>query len=291
MKKLMYFGNHWITATHAAFIKNVCKVFVQADRERLSTINVVDSAVSLIGFVSTTVTSVGMKDLEFVVPAIDDVTRAFALSAWLGEAITAKDEMLSALERIDVNKYCKIHNIEIPAYPVKDKTIDDDDDVIAGMSITERYRYLMLETRAAHIGEVIHPNKSLSNARKQVLSVEENPTKTSGSGRDMTITTRSISVDRAKLDELFFDLQNEHRKAQSALNQIKSDIKKKVDEHNLAVSRKYSDAMAVYNNEVTLLREKANEYVIEERKRVSALKIVIPNELKEFYDLIDSMGK
>lgn len=290
MKKLMYFGNNGITATHAAFIKNVCKEFVQADREKLSTINVVDSVVSLIGSVSATTTSVGVKDLEFVVPAIDDVTRAFALSAWLGEAITAKEEMLKEVERIDVRQYCKIHNIEMPVYTEKEETIDDDD-VIAAMSISERYKYLMLETRAAHIGEVIHPNKSLSNARKQVLSVEENPTKTSGSGRDMTITTRSISVDRKRLDELFFDLQNEHRKAQSALNQIKSDIKKKVDEHNLAVSRRYSDAMAVYTNEVNLLREKANEYVIEERKRISALKIVIPNELKEFYNLIDSMGK
>lgn len=286
----MYFGNNGITATHAAFIKNVCKEFVQADREKLSTINVVDSVVSLIGSVSATTTSVGVKDLEFVVPAIDDVTRAFALSAWLGEAITAKEEMLKEVERIDIRQYCKIHNIEMPVYAEKEETIDDDD-VIAAMSISERYNYLMLETRAAHIGEVIHPNKSLSNARKQVLSVEENPTKTSGSGRDMTITTRSISVDRKRLDELFFDLQNEHRKAQSALNQIKSDIKKKVDKHNLAVSRRYSNAMAVYTNEVNLLREKANEYVIEERKRISALKIVIPNELKEFYNLIDSMGK
>ena len=285
-----YFNKNGITATHAAFIKNVCKELVQSDKEKLSTINIVDSAVSLIGSSNATIVSVGVKNLNFVVPAVNDVIQAFALSAWLGEAIKAKQEILSKYDSMDIFHYCQIKDLEVPVQPVRKQLITEDM-VIAQMSASERFKYLMLETRAAHIGEVIHPGKALSSARKKADQVLENPTVTSGSGRDMTITKRSLSVDPTVIDELFFNLQNEHRKAQAELNQMKSDIKKKVDELNLEIIRKYDVDYTEWSNMMKKLNIDKDAYLIEQRKEASALKIAIPNELRDFYNLINSMGK
>lgn len=286
----MYFSKKGITSTHAAHIKNMCKEICQEDQIKLKNINVIDASISLIGSTSATVTSVGVKSLGFITKSIDDITQAYSLSAWLAEAIKAKDELLKSVDNIGLVQYCKEQGIECPRTPVTNMVIGEED-IIKKMSPTERCKYLMLETRAAHIGKLIHSSGDLSDARKKALNVSENPSVTQGSGRDMCITQRTVSVDIEELNKLYFDLQNEHRKAQAELNQIKSNIKKQVDDHNLADHKRYENEFVEYQAQCKVLKQQMEQSIILKKKEISDLKILIPSELQEFYNLVDSMGK
>lgn len=290
MHNSMYFGEPGILATHAKHIKNLCKEVIQQDVYKTDNVNIVNSSVKLIESESSTDLSLGDKDLNYIIESAKRMEVASSLSAWLGEAIKARDQMLYNLDVLSIDDYCKMFNKELPKHPYKTPKVDEDF-VIGTFNKSKRVNYLIHETNAATYGKMVHPNGAIAKMRLNALTILQNPAVVTGSGRDMIITNRALSVDIKVIEDLYFTLQQLHSDAQNKLNVIKADILKTVNLINCNNNNLYEKEKREYDkNYESLMSEKLN-YVIMEKEKINNLKIVIPEELQSFYNFISSISK
>jgi phage host-nuclease inhibitor protein Gam len=94
-----------------------------------------------------------------------------------------------------------------------------------------------------------------------------------------------------EVDAMFNALQMTQRSYEQQLNTIKYNIESEVNKRNANVQSEYNNALAAYRAEMKALREALHEYKIKERERIGRLKIVVPNELEEIYEYLNSLGK
>jgi Skp family chaperone for outer membrane proteins len=193
------------------------------------------------------------------------------------------------------------------------------DDVKASWSIGERQKFFQLEAEVANIGKLVHLKGAFNNARKELHRIG-NKTEVIGEGTpSLTVKTYRPSADVAEVDKVFLALQEEHRKLQSELNGMKHAIEVKVAEFNdkalaefrkqdALATQKYKEARAKWDAEyqkraeATAAKydaEKAdydawynevssqhNQWLITEGRRVSDLRILIPKNLVDIYNLV-----
>ena len=169
-------------------------------------------------------------------------------------------------------------------------------------AIKTRYSYLYLETKCVVIGGLIHENGAISKARKKLLSIISNPSEIKGEGRDTIITYYTPSVSVQDVDKLFFELQGLHRASQAELNSLKSQAKAWCDKSNLENLAEYKTALADYYAKKRALDKKREEteklYYSSKKEEslkalneINSLKIVIPDNLREIYEAINSLTK
>jgi hypothetical protein len=114
---------------------------------------------------------------------------------------------------------------------------------------------------------------------------------TSGVGRDTIITTFTCSVDKDDIDILFFEMQQKQRAAQAELNGYKHMIETKIKQDEIEKSRIYAAQCEEYEEKRSALFAKFDTYIKEEVARIEKLRIIIPNDLKETYKLVNALGK
>lgn len=291
-KDLIFLGSEGLTSTSANHIANMAKEYIQNIESIINGIIFVNSNVTIIGSKNYNVLTEGITidTLNKIPDYLKQIAEAKSLIAWLREGIKAKDSILKDIKALSLEDYCKTHNLEMPVYPTQEEVLTEDE-YTSNLSIKDRNRYYELETRCAVIGKYIHPDGYYANARKDLNNSLQHPHAISGTGRDSLLYTYTPSVSIEDVDNKFFELQTLHRAAQAELNGMKHKMDDAITLDSQTKSAKYAEELEKYNGITASLNAKLFTYKVEETKKVQETKIVIPNSLKDIYNIINKLGK
>lgn len=291
-KDRIFFGETGLTATSANHIANIAKEFITNTEQEMEAVQFYTTSINLIGQDKESVLHIG-SDAEFVklIPQkLALVAEAKSLIAWLREAIKAKERLTNEVKAFSLKEYCESHNIEQTKLPKREPELTEEE-VIATYSIKDRNRFYALEAKAATIGKYIHPSGNYSEARKDLYKKLNSPKEVNGSGRDMVIRTFQPSVSAEEIDDVFFALQRLHRETQAELNAMKHKVELTIQQDAMEKQNIYNAEYQQYAAEQESLLNKLHRFKMEELKRVQALKIIIPNDLKDIYERMNKIGK
>lgn len=290
-KDLVYFGEGGLTSTSANHIANMAKEYYQTLESQLNGISLYKESVTVIGCDVKTVLQEGTNNnLEGLEEKLLKIAEAKSLIAWLREAIKAKENLSSEINRLSTKEYCKRTEQELPKEPDMPKYMSEDD-YLATLSIKERNRFYELDTKCSVFGEYIHPNGAFSEQRKALKEYIQKPSRVKGGGRDTMIYTYEPTASVEDVDNAFFKLQAKHREYQAELNGMKHDMKTAIEADTIQKRTEYTAEYHTYNDKMVALNHECKDYIRKEANRIANLKIVIPNKLMGIYNTINSLGK
>lgn len=284
----VFFGENGLTSTSANFIANQAKEYVESLKEYLSTTNFLDSTIELIGSGKETISRRGFPEDE--VQEIDGVltaiTSAYSLIAWLREALKAKQKLQEKVRNITIDTWAKQNNIEIPEYPDSPVQLTEEE-IIATWSVKDRNNYLTAQTFCSVYGKYIHPDGDFSRARKEFLNKRFNSIEYTECGSNTIIHRYTPTVSQETIESVFKSLQTQWRSHQAIVNSYKHKIEITQQQDLTKKHVEYNNAMQNINTQMLTLQAQYKQYKESEQARISALKIIIPNDLKEIYNIIN----
>lgn len=289
-KDMIFFADNGLTMTSANHLANLAKEYIQQHESVLNNVTFYDESVALIGTNNQSILHNGVSDITELPTLLNEVAEAKSLIAWLREAIKAKERLMSYWENNAEDEYLIANGIELPKRPVAGHVLTEDE-YYANLSIKERNRYYALETEAAVLGKYIHPDGKYATERKNLAHYIQNPHKVSGNGRDTVIYSFNPTMALNEVDDMFFKLQTKHREVQAQLNSIKYQCEQAIIASKTQVQEEFAKALTEYNAESRLIEAKIAEYTTRKLKEIGALKIIIPDSLKEIYDKVSKLGK
>lgn len=295
----VYFSNEGMTSTTANFYANIAKELQNAATERLNSVKFFKTSVAVIGSNEKQLMEAGNQDLEFIPNDLKTLAEMNAFCAWVREAIKEKELQITTIQRGSLESWAKAMGIEIPTMPEypKDPKLSSEIDVINSWDINKRNKYLRLEAFAATLGKYIHPDGAYSRARKKAHTAINNPITKEGTGRDMILYYTEPSVNIDDVDSMFMELQDQYRRYEQELNQMKAEIKDTVNnltreayDAHAKEQDKYNELARVYNSAWNELRTKYTTWRTNELERISKLKITIPDALKATFNKIKEIA-
>ena len=266
----------------------------------LKNVGFIDSFIDVVGSdASPKQTNIGMKSVEEIDEAIEEIGRMNAFISWFAEARELLEKIRKKVDGTTIYSWMEASGIEKPEKPeltsdeVENSTLND---IINELSIKDRQMYLALEAKASVYGKFIHPDQPMDKARNRMHEIVSKPYVSEGRGRDTIIYHHVPSIDTELVDEEFNKLQSEYRKIEQQLNHMKADLRKKLNirnteennERNLRL-RKYKEERAVYDNKMRELTLQFNQWVLDENAKISKIKFIIPDNLKETYTYLESL--
>ena len=283
-----------ITSTSANTLANWAKNEAFAATVELASLTFVNTRVELINGENAKTVGIGSKDPDRVGQLIEKIAKLNSFSAWMREGIKAKENLLEDLKDLDVENYAELKGIDVPKAPDYPERVVAKD-VLDEMDIKKRNNYLRLEAFAAAYGKYVHSTSestgSVARARNELVEKIARPSKIEGSGRDSVIFSYTPSAPLVDVDAMFSALQETQRSYEQQLNAIKYSIESEVNKRNAKALEEYNKALAAYHDEMKALRAALQEYQIKERERIGRLKIVVPDDLKDTYEYLNSLGK
>ena len=291
-KDKIFFGEQGLTLTSANYIANLAKEYYQTYDSRLQSMTFYDKTMSTLEGSESHLLSKGwgLADLAEVEELLDKLVKYKSLIAWLREAIKAHETMRKEIENLNLSTYCELKGLEEPPYKSKEDSITEDD-YVATMSVKDRNRYYALETACAVLGEYIHPKGKFYSSREDLKFQLSHPCLVSGSGKETILYKSTPSVDVEKVDECFYAIYAKYRACQAELNSIKNTIQTAVRKDAYEKQVAYNEWSERRTEARQSLRLALEKYQKEELKRLSKLRIIIPNDLKEAYEEINALGK
>lgn len=299
MKELFFTTGQGLTSSEASHVANVAHEIVEGSLRRLSMMTTVTIIVTVEG-TQITKSTANFVGSEFVRMA-EAAPKLYQLSAWLREAVKAKEALLrgtenSELPAIRVEEFSKAQ----PLRPVEQREVDDAW-AIEQLDVKARARYLALEAEAAAIGKLLHNNGTLARLRAEAAM----PGLEWVRAPDNKTYPAEASIDQAMqiaVDEIFFDLQKKYRDVSKRLNAIKHQLHEATTVENVARRRANRQAWQSYESdmktweaerlEVQIRNQAAiqqwRQEQVEERARIAALKILIPDALQSILDEVRS---
>lgn len=282
----VFFGEKGITSTSANHLANLAKECMESNRRALEGVGFITSTVRLLNGGEAAILTEGRNEqyLSSVPELLKEIAEMNTFCAWMREAIKAKDEELSLIDNANLRDYFE----DLPEMPERG-IMWNEKDAIATFSIAERMEYYSLEAEAATLGKFIHPDKPFSVARTDMMKCMVQPNKLVGEGVNAMMYHFVPSISSDLVEDYYMQLQQKHRNVEGALNKYKYRIKKLVEEHNLELERKYRDAREVYNMTMQTKGTEFRAWQIEERSKIAALKIVIPEALTKTYEKLKAL--
>lgn len=283
-----------ITSTSANTLANWAKNAAYAAAVELASLTFVNTRVELINGENAKTVGIGSKDPARVGQLIERIAKLNSFNAWMREGIKAKENLLEELKDLDVEDYAKLKGIEMPKAPDYPERVVAQD-VLDEMDIKKRNNYLRLEAFAAAYGKYVHSTSestgAVARARNELVEKIARPSNIEGSGRDSVIYSFAPSASLEDVEAMFDALQETQRSYEQQLNAIKYSVESEVNKRNAKAINEYNHALDTYHEEMKSLRSALNEHVIKERERIGRLKIVIPDDLKDTYEYLNSLGK
>ena len=287
----VFFGEKGLTSTSAQHIKDMAGHLVDNAKSKLNSINFVTEDVTLIGNNTQHRLHTGLngEETQNINNLLLEVAQAQSLQAWLGEALKEKENVVAHIRSFTFGNYCTANNIafEYPCRPVR----MSQQEWLNSLNIKERNEYLHLQTLCAIYGNFIHPKGSLDNARKAAYEAQKEPVTYVENGGNTIFHHYSLSQSIEEIEALFFELQNTHREYQARFNAMKH-------KYELEADAKFDAELKEWEKVTLEMREeeekKKEEYLkYKENLMIEArnLKIVIPNDLKDIYAKVSSLGK
>lgn len=289
----IFLGEEGLTSTSANHIANVAKEFYQTVESELDGVKLINKAVSTLTDSNVKVLSRGNDSafIESMESKLQQVVEAKALIAWLREAIKAKERLLQEVKDLRIDEFCKLQNIDFEHVSIARPTYMSEDEYLATLSIKDRNRLLELQTQCAVIGKYIHIDGKFNKARKDLKSKLQEPNHMIGSDKDAIIYTYTPSVTSKEADDVFFKLQAKHRAYQAELNGMLHTMQEVLDKDKFEKNAEYSRKINESNAKLNSIQAQMKEFQDLEVARISQLKIVIPNDLKEIFNALNKIGK
>ena len=233
--------------------------------------------------------------------------RLYALSAWLREAMKAKQDFQKY--------YISTPDTELVEFPVEKLTMPlrpvipvpvafTEKEAIATFSIADLAAFYTAESLAAHIGKRIHGTGVVAKLRSDTLERREQQTEFRVLNNVSCPVTFSPTYYVDEIDGDFQKLHEIHRGFERMLNNFKARIHNLMNDTNVARHNEYkkqlADANAKYMAEfneysrqlsaLDELRKQASASAAilrdEKLKEISAWKIAIPKEMESVFDEI-----
>lgn len=278
--KSKFLGTDGLTQTSANHIANIAKEMYEALETKMESIRLVnrDYTVAVNGKTYRVENESDRSEMDNLAASINEVSALKSLIAWLREGIKAKISLSSDEE---AGKYLD-NLIREGRKELEEPKCDEDltfEAVLADFGEDVMARFYSLEARCATLGKFIHPDGAFAKARKNYFAAEKNPTSIAGKGRDAEISTFSSSYTSEDVDGAFFSLQKSYRSLQAEFNRLKADVDSKLDEKKKEYLGK--------EKEVMLLRKGV---LLDRAREVKALKIIIPQGLREIYGKVNTVA-
>jgi hypothetical protein len=266
----------------------------------LKNVSFVDSFIDVVGSdASPKQTNTGMKSIDEIDLAIKEIGRMNAFISWFAEARELLEKIRRTVNGVNIYSWMEASGIEKPEEPeLKSSEVKSSQmsDIIDELSVKDRQMYLALEAKASVYGKFIHPDQPMDRARARMHEIVSKPYVSDGRGRDTLIYHHVPSIDTKLVDTEFNKLQAEYRKVEQQLNHMKSDLRKKLDirnteennERNLRL-QKYREERAAYDNKMHELTLQYNQWMLDENAKISKIKFIVPDNLKEIYTYLESL--
>ena len=283
----VFFGENGLTSTSANFIANQAKEYVESLKEYLSTTNFLDSTIELIGSGKETLSKKGFssEELKRIEKVLNSIVSAYSLIAWLREALKAKENIGKQLREMTIDDWARENNIALPKYPEAPSKLSEED-VISEWSVKDRNRYLTAQTFCSVYGKYIHPNGDFSKARKEFLNKKFNSIEYTECGSNTIIHRYTPTVDESLIESTFKNLQFKWRENQAIVNSYRHKIDTTIEDNYTNQVAEYRNKFNKITEELDSYRTQFKEYIENKTKEASALKIIIPNDLKAIYEII-----
>ena len=282
--KSKFLGADGLTQTSANHIANIAKEMYEALETKMESIRLFnrDYTLAINGKTYRVENESAKEELTALSESIREVSALKSLISWLREGIKAKAALSS--EEAE-NKYIEDlvkdgrKDLEEPRFESEHSF----ESALAEMGEDTMARYYALEAKCATIGKFIHPDGAFAKARKDFFAAVKNPTSVAGRGQDAEITNLTTSFTAEEVDGEFFALQKTYRSLQAELNRLKADVDAKLDEKKKAYIEEYRTRLKD--------TQAARQQVLLERSReVKALKIVLPQGLKDIFDKVNAVA-
>lgn len=235
------------------------------------------------------VTVIGDTQISFD-KELKDMIALTSLMSWLHEAIHVKISYeLGARDR-QIEDWAKLNDIELPKYP-DTPNMYDDESVMSEWAPEKVARYYRLENTCAVLHKLVGQDAPYETAIKRLLAISKNPREKSWHGDKLYVTEFTPSVDTDDAIQQFYVYQQQHSQAQSELNAMKQELEREVKHRNAQLRADYMEALAIYKEEMAIMREKFKASREQELEDVLKLRIRIPENLMDIFNVVRSMGQ
>lgn len=212
--------------------------------------------------------------------------------SWVREAISAKEALIEEVNDLSFMSWCNKQGIEYPKEPENniDKTLKDSKSA-SQASIEELARYFINQSVASVIGQAIHPEGAIDEARRALIEANITPSYTEGYGKDTVIKTKEATATPEAVTGFYMALQSEWRHAEAAINEAKGKWQLADKELTIELTNDYNARMREYEITVSKIKTEWENWKLEETKRLGKLKIRIPQALQSVLDELLALGK
>lgn len=290
----VFFGEKGLTSTSANHIANLAKEYIEECEKELNSIRYYSTYISTINgqerLVSKGIDS-SIVLTSYEMDRLDTIAQAKSLCAWLREAIKEKERLILHYRTMGIDGYSKETGTTIPEQEDPSIELIGETDVIESWDIKKRNRYYELEAKAATYGKYIHPGGRINMSKEMFFKVKSNPVEIKEDGVNTILYTYVPTVNESEVNDSFFALQNKYRSYQAELNKFKHDIELALQENKNAWTTENNALMAKFKVEYLEYSTKMKEYSQNKLNEVVAYKIVIPDALRNIYDIINNLGK
>lgn len=297
----VYFGEEGLTSTSANHVSAMANVMVQDIKNRIMELRLYQKSIRVIGDAEVTVETVN-NTLPEIAGAVKRICKANALIAWLREAVKEREKAQNHIQNITREEWMKSKGIAMPSISERPPrpTINFGDYATVletGLGIKEYNRFVELNSALAVYGEIIHERGLLTRQKAEIQRIRKNPTEVKESGRDTIITTYTADVNvEADINEVYIQLQQEYRQLQAEKNGIEakfSDLAmqyqtRKMEEWKAANSE-WEIELDKYNLKFMEIDTQLKEWKKQRLEELAALKIIIPNDLKDIYNQLKNI--
>lgn len=277
-------GKDGLTQTSANHLANIAKEMYEALETKLEALRLVsrDFTLAVNGETYRVENESTLDELSAAAENLKEIASLKAFIAWLREGIKAKENLSTHVSEEDyLSELIKSgrKELEFPEFG-EEPTFES---VLAEMPADYQARYYALEAKCATFGKFIHPDGHFAQIRGNYFLRLKNPTNIVGRGQDAEINTFSTSIMPQDVDGAFFAFQKKYRSAQAEFNSLKSEIDNKLGEQLHEYLDRKERIFEAWKN----AREKEG---LVYRESVKALKIIIPESLKETFNKVNTVA-
>jgi hypothetical protein len=285
MDNSVFFSENGLTSTSANHIANLAKETIQSIQQELDSTRFVNIDLGLIGSSDKQRILYGKPEefINTIEEKLEQISKYTALIAWLREAIKAKDELFSRLCSSTYEEVAKNIGIEKPKEPEYHHVLTPTE-YYDSLPIKERNRYYQLQAFCSVYGKYIHPDGSLSKARKEMNIKMSKPIDVQEDGSNTLIKEYSPSVNPQRLDITFFDLQEKYRSYQAQLNKIKYDCDTACQTSKVEEENRMKQERADFTAKMVEFNQKCSAWIEARKLEFNKIKIAIPDSLKSTYE-------
>lgn len=284
MLQSSFLGKDGVTVTSANHLANIAKEMYEAIQNKLESIKLFsrDYMLAINGNIYRVENESEKSELAELAEGLMTIGKLKSLIAYLREGIKAK-ERLASDDAFDKHIESLIsEGREDLKYP-EGMILVKFEDEFEKLNAEQKARYYSLEAKCATIGAFIHPDGVFAKARKDFFDNKKNPTRICGKGQDAEISSFTSNFTDEEVDSAFFALQRDHRNIQAELNKIKSEVDSRVAVANNEITTNISSRRKIWHDMRRAERVKYDECV-------RTLKIVIPQNLKDIYNIVNSVA-